>query len=191
MISIRRPLLVASVLAAGLVATAAVPSIATAATPVAAAAATCAPATANTLVEGGSLTAGRSLTSANGLFRLTLATDGSLTLANTSTGGRRWVQQGGAGAHLDLRTGGKLVLVAKDGSATWQNNVAATCATVWVHDAGYVVSSHGTVVDWNAPSTTTKLTVPSTIAPTPHPYADADPHAHPDADAHPAGRPPA
>ncbi|WP_456846221.1 hypothetical protein [Cellulomonas sp. P5_C6] len=167
MFSLSRPLVVLSALAVGIVATVAAPTIASAATTTTGT--TCAAAEANQLVEGGSLTAGKSLVSANGTYKLTLATDGSLTLANASTGGRRWVQQGGTGAHLDLRAGGKLVLVAKDGTTKWANSVAATCPVVFVHDSGYVVSSHGTVVDWNAPTSSTPLTVPSTAVTAPVP----------------------
>ena len=39
----------------------------------------------------------------------------------------------------------------------WANSVAATCSTVWVHDEGYIVSSHGTVVDWTRSTSATEL----------------------------------
>ena len=122
------------------------------------------------------------------MFKLTLATDGSLTLFNTTTGGRRWVQQGWAGAHLDLRTGGKLVLVAKDGSIRWANNVAATCSTVWVHDSGFVVSSHGTRRRLERAGEHHQADGARHDRPGAGPDAHADPHADADADAHRADR---
>ena len=111
----------------------------------------CAPAAADRLVPGQRLAAGQQITSRQGKYSFVLDGNGDLSIRSAG-GGAIWKKAGGAGARLDLTTGGNLRLLKADGTLVWHNEVSSSCATVVVQDDGRVVALSGGKIVWAIPT---------------------------------------
>lgn len=126
------------------------------------------------LVPGQSLKTGQQISSPQGGWAFAIGATGDLTI-RSSSGGAVWKKAGGAGAHLDLTTGGDLRFVKADGTLVWHNEVSSPCATVAVRENGTVVAlSEGKVV-WGIPTANVAVTPTPTPSPTPVPTVKPTP----------------
>jgi hypothetical protein len=99
----------------------------------------------DTLISGGTLSAGQILTSADGHFELAMQSDGNLVLFVINNGGTPravWSTgtSGDVGDHAVLQSNGNLVLLDTAGQTIWSTNRSATgCTNLKVQDDGNLV----------------------------------------------------
>jgi hypothetical protein len=99
----------------------------------------------DTLLSGGTLTAGQTLTSADGHFELAMQSDGNLVLFVINAGASPravWSTgtSGDIGDHAVLQSNGNLVLLDANGQTIWSDNKAAAgCVNLKVQGDGNLV----------------------------------------------------
>jgi GH25 family lysozyme M1 (1,4-beta-N-acetylmuramidase) len=106
--------------------------------------------TASTLATGASLTAGKSITSSNGQFTLSMQTDGNLVLQGN--GHVMWFSRtnGNAGAHLIMQADGNLVIYTAGGAPVWASKTTGSNGKLVVASSGQLQLSTDNGVAWTS-----------------------------------------
>lgn len=106
--------------------------------------------TASTLATGASLTAGKSITSSNGQFTLSMQSDGNLVLQGN--GHVMWFSRtnGNAGAHLIMQADGNLVIYSAGGAAVWSTKTVGSNGQLVVASSGQLQLSTDNGVAWTS-----------------------------------------
>ncbi|RKR76607.1 GH25 family lysozyme [Frondihabitans australicus] len=100
----------------------------------------------STLAAGAKLTAGKSMTSSNGQFTLSMQSDGNLVLSGN--GHVMWYSHtSGSGAYLTMQADGNLVIYSATGTALWKTSTTGTGGTMVLSSSGQlqVTTSNGQV----------------------------------------------
>lgn len=111
--------------------------------------ATAAPTAASTLATGATLGSGRSISSSNGQFTLSMQSDGNLVLSGNNHVMWYTRTNGNPGAKLSMQSDGNLVIYSAAGKPLWYTSTTGSASQLIVQSNGdlQVVASSG--VAWN------------------------------------------